>query len=206
MELSQKEAFAYKQQAWFWLRQAYGMKYASDLLLRQMTERGDAVVMKITAGDSRMAMTSEMKLSDMILGPYMFMAGMALENLLKGVRVLTCPDLINLDTGVLNKKLKTHDLSGLIEDLVKNHKLDLCDLFCESDFEIDEFITKLSNYVKWAGKYPVALNHQEQEICEFDREMDPERFAFVFGQIARIVDDTMREHGGAHVVFPRVLR
>lgn len=78
----------------------------------------------------------------------LFLMGLALENLLKGILIFDKPFLIN--TGKLNKEIKTHNLNFLFSKI--------------SDLNFNsnqlELIKILSDSIPDWGRYPTPLNYQ----------------------------------------------
>jgi len=72
---------------------------------------------------------------------YLMIVGFAVENYLKGIYVISFPEIINNDKLI---KLNRHDLLQLMRELKFNVSKDEVDL-----------IERLEEFVLWAGRYPI---------------------------------------------------
>lgn len=84
---------------------------------------------------------------------YLLLIGFALENALKAMAIAADPTLIN--SGSLDKKLKTHDLLDL-SNFIGSLTL--------SDSE-KELLSICSNAIPYWSRYPVPLTHKKVEVA-----------------------------------------
>lgn len=107
-------------------------------------------------------------------GVFWLNAGLALENIFKGLVIQHQPSLIS--DGVLDKKLRTHDLLKLAE-------LGKVDLNGVEGF----YLWIASKCVQWAGRYPVALRPGEKVPLVFS-EADVMTYRAVFEKTIKRFD------------------
>lgn len=129
----------------FWLKQAMELNQAAMLLW-------DAIRADFQKA-RRLNVGSELNSSEVpfmnLGGVFWLNAGFALENSLKGLVIQNQPSLIS--QGVLNKKLRTHNLLKLAE-------LANVDLTGVEGF----YLWIASKCIQWSGRYPVALRPGEK--------------------------------------------
>lgn len=94
------------------------------------------------------SITQETKSRPFISRPFMFVAGLSLENALKAYIVSLGPSLIN--TGVLDKKLHEHNL-------IKLSHLCIGLTFDESEMEL---MSVLSEAIPYWGRYPIPRHFE----------------------------------------------
>jgi len=83
---------------------------------------------------------------------YLFMVGLAFENLIKGLLISRNPDLVK--NGKLSKKIsRGHGLS----DLLNKAEIQLSE-------EENIFVNRLSDSVLWAGRYPTPTNEKKWKL------------------------------------------
>lgn len=81
---------------------------------------------------------------------YLFLYGLAIENLIKGLLVKRNPVLV--ENGVISKsKLKTHNLVALFK-MAEDIKLSKSDV---------ELLNVLADSVQWSGRYAIPLEHKD---------------------------------------------
>ena len=107
-------------------------------------------------------------------GVFWLNAGFALENSLKGLIIQNQPSLIS--GGILNKKLRTHDLLKLAD--LANVELNGVEGF---------YLFIGTQCVKWAGRYPVSLKPGEEVPLVFS-EADVTTYKTVFEKITKRFD------------------
>ena len=101
---------------------------------------------------------------------YQFLIGLSLECLLKGLIISAEPGLVidklakseseSLHTYVLDARLQTHDLTALAGMTRSHYNL----VFSREERDL---LRRLSNIIKWHGRYPVALTSETQSSLYF---------------------------------------
>jgi hypothetical protein len=101
---------------------------------------------------------------------YQFLIGLSLECLLKGLIISAEPDLVidkltkpkseSLHTYALDARLQTHDLTALAGTTRTHYNLAF-------SREVRDLLRRLSNIIKWHGRYPVALTSETQSSLYF---------------------------------------
>jgi hypothetical protein len=129
---------------------------------------------------------------------YLFLIGLSIENLLKGLIVEAEPTLIidtrhepesaDLHTYELHKSLKTHDLVTLA-DVAKRSKQ--CNL--SFDGEENELLSRLSHFVQWQGRYPVALTSETQKSLYFRPAEDRTIFERLWERLSAALDEVIKK-------------
>jgi len=104
---------------------------------------------------------------------YMLLAGLAMENLLKGI--LAGRDQKIVTPTALNKRFKTHRLCSLALQVLQD--------LTEHD---QDLLKRLTDFVSWAGRYPIALREHENVHPAFVTT-DPERIDRLFDRFATIL-------------------
>jgi hypothetical protein len=131
--------------AWFMV--GYTLHYASNVLWTNLRPA-------LKAWDEHGAPQEKHELALRLRGPFALLAGLAIENMLKGaIQQMTPRALRNLVIG--------HDLIKLAK------RLDLPLSPAESDL-----LERLTRFVKWAGRYPVALDAAETSKPRLLRSSD----------------------------------
>ena len=149
----------------FWLKQAKELDEAAMLLWHAI--QADFLKAK------QLEIGSELTSSDVpfmnLGGVFWLNAGFALENGFKGLIIQNHPELI--DNGILNQKLRTHNLLKLAE--LAGEELDGLEGF---------YLWIASKCVEWSGRYPVALRPGETVPLVFS-EADVVKYKAVFDRI-----------------------
>jgi hypothetical protein len=114
-----------------WLIEAKQLKRAADLVLPELRE----IFSVSPQGRPRF---EDAKL----FNSYMLLAGLALENLAKGILVKRNPGVVTQDKFIL----KGHDLQQLAQQVLSTL----------SKNELD-ILNRLTEFVTWAGRYPINL-------------------------------------------------
>jgi hypothetical protein len=152
-----------------WLSSATQLKRAADLVREELKK----ILSVYPRGRARY--------EDLVLfNSYMLLAGLALENLTKGILIGRNPNIVsrvNLDLKLLGNSKGGHDLSKLAQQAATNL----------SPIEID-LIDRLVAFVVWAGKYPIHLRANETNHPTF-KTTDPELIDKVFEKFATILKD-----------------
>src|SRR5215211_6633807 len=143
-----------------WLSSATQLKRAADLVREELK--------KILSVYPR----GRVHYEDLVLfNSYMLLAGLALENLTKGILIGRNPNIVsplNLNLKLLGNSKGGHDLSKLAQQAATNL----------SQIEMD-LIDRLVAFVVWAGKYPIHLRANETNHPSF-KTTDPELIDKVF--------------------------
>jgi hypothetical protein len=154
----------------FWLKQAMELDRAAMLLWDAI--RADFEKAKqLNVGSE---LTSREAPFMNLGGVFWLNAGFALENSFKGLILQSQPSLIS--NGVLNKKLRTHDLLKLAE--IANVELNGVEGF---------YLWIATKCVQWSGRYPVALSPGETVPLIFS-EADVMTYKAVLGRILKLFD------------------
>jgi hypothetical protein len=131
------------QEPYAWQFHAEELKGAADAVVERY-ERDELPVMTFRYMDS----------------VYVYLMGMAIENLLKGIHVAKRPELIKLKKEPVKNKwlgyklhddLHWHNLTALAKQLKKRYHIDF------TDDEL-EMIALFERFVTWAGRYQVPLD------------------------------------------------
>jgi hypothetical protein len=109
----------------------------------------------------------------------MLLAGLALENLTKGILIGRNPSIVssvNLDLKLLVNTKGGHDLSKLAQQAAPNLSPNEMDL-----------VERLVVFVVWAGKYPIHIRANETKHPTF-KTTDPELIDKVFEKFIAILE------------------
>ena len=119
----------------------------------------------------------------MVGGVYMMLAGLALENLLKGIRIARAPDLVQPES-----KKPEALLDGRLTGHLKKEMFDAAGI--SLDPEEEGLVSRLERFIRWAGRYPVdkyALRMAGGASISGD---DPQLFETLY---SRVLDTFQRE-------------
>jgi len=151
-----------------WLSSATQLKRAADLVREELKK----ILSVYPRGRARY--------EDLVLfNSYMLVAGLALENLTKGILIGRNPSIVssvNLDLKSLVNTKGGHDLSKLAQQAAT-------DL---SPIEID-LVERLAVFVVWAGKYPIHIRANETNHPTF-KTTDPELIDKLFEKFVAILN------------------
>jgi hypothetical protein len=145
-----------------WLMEATQLKRAADLVRQELT--------KIFAVSPQ----GRPRYEDAVLfNSYMLLAGLALENLAKGILVgrnsgVVTPDMFNL---------KGHNLQQLAQQAVPTL----------SKTELD-ILSRLTAFVTWAGRYPIHLQAAKNIHPSFTPTRDPGLVDHLFAKFVAILE------------------
>ena len=128
---------------------------------------------------------------------YQFLIGLCLEDLLKGLIIAVEPDLVidklhkpesrgSLHTYMLDKRLQTHDLVALAGMVKRSADYNLA--FSREEREL---LRRLSNIVKWQGRYPVALTSEKQRSLYFKPVGDGLIFEGLWERLSSALDEVI---------------
>lgn len=132
-----------------WKIQADGLMRSASILLTQAQEDIKQV------WDS-----ADIHAEPPVLGSYVLLAGLALENLLKGILVMRHQQL---DIKDFMDEIKGHDLNTLARSVGLHF-----------DHRTSFLLEKITAYIIWAGKYPGPLSVNEFLPCDYpDRGWGP---------------------------------
>ena len=116
----------------------------------------------------------------------LLLAGLAIENLAKGLWILENPEELSNDR--LPKRLS------------KGHEMTV-DLFQEADIRLTTkekaFITRLQVFVTWAGRYPVPKHVDNMKVQKTFRTDDFEQFKKLFDRLKALLRERRRAKTGA---------
>jgi hypothetical protein len=123
---------------------------------------------------------------------YQFLIGLSLECLLKGLIISAAPDLVvdklakpeseSLHTYALDARLQTHDLTALAGvTLGSNYNL----AFSREERDL---LRRLSNIIKWHGRYPLALTSERQSSLYFRPVGDRVTFEGLWERLLAVLD------------------
>jgi hypothetical protein len=143
-----------------WLMEATLLKRAADLVRQELTK----IFAVSPHGRPRYEDSAFCK-------SYMLLAGLALENLAKGILVGRNPAVVTPDTF----NLKGHNLLQLAQQAVStlsNNELDI--------------LSRLTAFVMWAGRYPIHLRAAENVHPPFALT-DPELIDHLFVEFVAIL-------------------
>ncbi len=165
----------------FWLKQAKELDRVAMLLW-------DAISDNLQKA-SKLEVGSEINLWDVpfinLGGVFWLNAGLALENLFKGLIIQNQPD--SVISGVVSKKIRTHNLLKLAR--LATVEFDLVEGF---------YLWVGSRCVKWAGRYPVALMPGEKAPPVFS-----ERDVLAY---RRLFEKTFKRFDGKYSVSVQFVR
>src|SRR5687768_16903271 len=144
--------------AWFMV--GYTLHYASNVLWTNLRPA-------LKAWDEKGAPEDKHELALRLRGPFALLAGLSIENMLKGA--------IQQVTPRAHRQLVTgHDLLKLAK------RLDLSMTADESDL-----LERLTRFVRWAGRYPVALDAAETSKPRLLRSSDYAAIVKFAGKLIR---------------------
>ena len=109
---------------------------------------------------------------------YMYLAGMALENLTKGIPIGRNPSVVSPDRFDLHSLVRSeggHDLRELAQKVAADLTADEVDL-----------MKRLTEFIVWAGKYPIHRKASRTTHPSF-KVGDPDRIDAVFLRFAAIL-------------------
>jgi hypothetical protein len=179
----------------WWLDQAQLLKKAADIVLKQV---------KIDEGASTVQV-------GWISHIWKYLAGMSIENLLKGIVVAgadpsASDHLIGQDGmgGLRNHRIWTRYVNN--SENLKNLKKRLT-----SDEQ--KMLKILEYYVLWIGRYRLAANaddHVEAQLARFELDLPLEPFITVFDalyacvskELVTLVDEFTKKYGPSGIWFP----
>lgn len=125
-----------------WKIKADGLMRSANVLLTQARE-----------DIKHVADSGDIHVQPPVLGAYVMIAGLAIENLLKGILVMRYQ---HLDIKVFMEAIRGHDLNLLARDAGLG--VDQRDSF---------LLEKVTSYTIWAGKYPAPLGFDEFVPCDY---------------------------------------
>lgn len=130
---------------------------------------------------------------------YQFLIGLSLEDLLKGLIISVEPDLVidklpksksgSLHTYTLDARLQTHDLSALAGTILRSTRYNLA--FSREEREL---LRRLSNVIKWHGRYPIALTSKRQSSLYFRPVGDRVTFEGLWDRLLAVLEEEMEKH------------
>ncbi len=142
-KLGLERTYIMHQEPYAWQSHADELKRAADAVVERY-ERDELPVITYLYMDS----------------VYVYLMGMAIENLLKGILVAKRPELIKLEKEPVENKglgyklhddLRWHNLTALAKQLKKRYHIDF------TDDEL-EMIALFERFVTWAGRYKIPLD------------------------------------------------
>jgi len=170
------------QDAFFWLEQAKRLD-AAAMLIWAGIQKDLAAMSKLAPGAT---VTRDQVPNAYLGGVFWLNAGLALENLLKGIIVKRDPK--SAANGRLARHLKTHNL------------LELCDRAGAKLSESEAFyLCTATRCVQWTGRYPTSTSGEGPEASVFS-ESDVLAYRALFDRLAGDEDFTERRV----VIFSRV--
>lgn len=126
-----------------WRRTAIGLKRSADIIW----EKWFGIFSRLEGGKTAKATPQEVGDVYLLLPSFLLLAGLALENALKGLLICNDPSIVDSkvkwDIG-----LGGHDLGALVESTGLNPTSDE-----------KEFLDALTQAVLWSGRYPVPKHH-----------------------------------------------
>jgi hypothetical protein len=151
-----------------WFSTAHSVRHAALVLWREL---GPALDQWATTDAT---VDAKLELSLRLRGPFAMLAGMAIENMLKGLILQRTARDARLEL-MSKKKLITHDLVTL----ATRAGVEL------ADFE-QELLARLSRFIVWAGRYPVALTATDTENT--DRDLTSDDYPMLVELSQRLLD------------------
>jgi hypothetical protein len=152
----------------FWLKQARELDQAAMLIWTAIRE--DFLRM------SRFAVGTSLDVTEVpsqgLGGVFWLNAGLALENLLKGIVIQDDPS--SVVSGVIAKRLRTHNLVKLAK--FASVPLDVQDAF---------YLYTAMRCVTWAGRYPSSIDANETKPPVFS-EADVTRYKHLFNRLSNL--------------------
>lgn len=193
---SQKDQFIGKTRPHYWVKNSINLKHSADILLCQMRTHGDERV-NLTFEDSCGKLSEEISTVQMISGSYMFLAGLALENLLKAMYLYLDSSQVDAEKGRLSQKIldSRHNLRSLATEVNRSRGEILIELV-----EIGGFLDKLQKFIRWTGRYPVPKNFSELQSVDFDLEQDSTQVDSIYENLTKI----MLRIGGVVSISPHL--
>jgi hypothetical protein len=167
---------------WIWIHSAENLKTAANVILRSFRR-----ALKLVDPSSD---RPKIDFGIGLFPEYLWLAGLALENLMKGLCIARNPALVG-GGQIENWGKAGHDLNALAR------KADLT----LSDQE-KEILGRLAEYVRWAGKYPLPYSASQSvphplgapefdELVRWDNT-DPARIEALFERLRRLLQESKR--------------
>ncbi len=169
-----KEEFLRRTQPMSWIEKYVCLKLATDTLLKEIRENGNTSF-NLTISDELMQASSKIGLGEALGGPYMLLAGSAIENLMKAIYLRDNQAPINEDEGKLEKDFLTHGLVKLATRIGLVSK--------KKDDPVRRALERLSRFVIWGGRYPVPKEYTHDQNIKFDLTKDPEMVDQIFKKL-----------------------
>jgi hypothetical protein len=177
---SKKDEFVDMTQPIYWVESACGLKEAADILLGKIKADGERPI-KWSFNASGWGIEINHSTVHVISKSYMFLAGFALENLMKAIYVWRDRNSVNCSAGNLNRTILFHDLRKLAVDIR---------LISPGDSAgVGEFLDKLTQLTIWAGRYPVPTKFQELKNLGFDPLNDPVQVENIYSQLTIMLEN-----------------
>ncbi|MBL8991727.1 MAG: hypothetical protein JNM63_00205 [Spirochaetia bacterium] len=159
-----------------WLFSAMHLERATEVLLAQSKLDFDARTRQKPGDPCDVSIDSVAKM----------LAGMTIENLLKGV--IAIKQSVIKENGEMEAGVKSHDLL----DLAEKSKIDV-------DLKTREMLERLEDAIVWSGRYPAPLNHKdsvprlwgEHEIYQWSivRSSDFDLWRKLVTRLRQIIED-----------------
>lgn len=131
-----------------WLHSAEQLRRAADAVLEHVRRDWQSLPRAFAnalAGEQR---------PPSVAGQYMMLAGFAIENLAKGLILVSEPRRVQPDPAKPGRLLRWEGSGHLLERLLRDANVTLSG--AES-----ELVARLETFINWAGRYPVALQAME---------------------------------------------
>jgi len=153
MPSPQQDAFAF----WAkcidkWLESAEKLKRGADAVLAEHDRQLQTLLPTLIGQvPGKSILPQDFMANNGLIDVHVFLAGLCIENLLKGILVHANPDLVE-PNGTLHKDIRTHD----VFKLTRNAGLD-------ADLNADErrFLELAENAIPFWGRYHIPVNHQQ---------------------------------------------
>jgi hypothetical protein len=155
-----------------WLSSARRLKLSADLILNKL---------KVALEESSLTW-DVMNKRTAFMESYMMLIGFAFENLLKGIDIARCPELV--DDSKLNMELWRarggHGISTFAERIASLNS------------EERELFKRLEEFIFWAGRYPISkqatvfLDSIEPNLTNY-KSTDPEMIDQLFDRFSDII-------------------
>jgi hypothetical protein len=153
-----------------WLSQATTLSRAAALVYDDLDE---------AIRDRRLAQPASRE-RRLLMGPFMLLSGMAIENLLKSVLILRDPSIAT-NTAILKNKWPGRKDGHGLEQMAEDVALSL-------SAKERQLLKRLEIFVRWGGRYPVALSADAYRARRLFRPTDRDAIDTLSERLVAIVE------------------
>jgi hypothetical protein len=164
--------FGFLNNPYHWFKQAAMLKNAADILHEEIVNGVDREWI-FELQDPSESIKESMRAINLFGPCFLMLAGFAVENILKAVYLYKQREAPKRDS--LPNEIKNHKLG----ELAKISGID----FPDATFDVCQFLGKLTQFVEWAGRYPIPVKDEKSRDVESSHLADSEKIDYVFETI-----------------------